>query len=290
MRVHLTGAGGFLGSHVAAELSRCGHVLAESVEGADAVALMDEAPAGGLAERAEALVVDAARVLDRVLAASARPKRIVVAARADGYGEGPGECGACGRVRPENRTQMSEGEPRCPRCEGALEPVPVREDDRLQPATPLSALYVSREDLVQTFGRVHGIQSVSLRFFSLYGEGRTEGAIASLTSAARAGAVVLHEDGRQSRDFVHVADAVRAVCLALEHPRAAGQAFNVGTGKPTRISDLAASVAPQVPIRTGGRAPVGEARHLFSDPKKLQHFLGWRPQRLLPGGLAGAVR
>lgn len=252
MKIFLSGADGFLGRHAAAALRAAGHdlVLADQAE---AAAILDETPDGTLERAAEGLVTACARTLEAL-----RAKRVVVAAAADGYGECPGECTSCGRVRPD----PSGAEPRCPRCEGRLEPVGVREDDRLQPATPLAALRTAREDLVLTWGRTRGVQVVSLRFFELFDEGRPPS---------------VPGEGARTRDFVDVRDAARAVVLALEHPRAAGQVYNVGTGRPVRLDE--AGIAPSA-------AAVGEAWNLFADAQKIRYHLGWKAERLLPAAAA----
>ena len=291
MRVFLTGAHGYLGTHVVDALLGAGHAVVADPADAAAVAILDDTHAEALEPASLDLVARTARLLD---AMPARVGRIVVAASADGYGEGPGECEACGRVRPESRRAGAGApwEPRCPRCEGVPAPVAVREDDRLQPAEPLAALRVAREDLVHAFGRTRGVETVSLRFFSIYGPGRLDGAFASIASALRCGhGPELGEDGGQTRDFVHVRDAARAVCVALEHPRAAGNVFNVGTGKPCSLAALTGLLSEAMgasvsPVLTG-RARPGSARHLFADPKKIQHYTGWRPSVTLAEGIGG---
>jgi dTDP-L-rhamnose 4-epimerase len=102
------------------------------------------------------------------------------------------------------------------------------------------------------------------------------------------------EDGLQTRDFVHLRDVAKAVVLGLSHPRAGGQIFNVGSGKGTRLSTVAAALvmAKGVAIEmkpTGAHRP-GDARHLFAETLKIRHTLGWKPEVPLTEGVSEALR
>lgn len=293
MRVYVAGAEGFLGARVVEALRAAGHELCALPASAEAVAILADARAGSLEEASRILVAGTARLLDGL---ASGVKRIVVAAAADAYGEGPAECVACGHVRPENRhvDASAPWDPRCPRCEGALQPVAVREEERFQVATPLAALRISREELVRSFGRLRGIETVSLRFPCLYGAGATDGVFASVVSELRAGrSPILTEDGLQTRDFLDVRDAARAVCVALGHPRAAGHVFNVGTGKFTRVLDLARLVAASMGVsgdfRPSGRVRPGDARHIALEPRMIQYATGWRAAIGLAAGVEEAL-
>ncbi|MCE9581946.1 MAG: hypothetical protein K8T20_05465, partial [Planctomycetes bacterium] len=181
LRIFLTGADTPLGVAATEAIRAAGHDLATAVSRADAVALLEDVASEPLAAAAEVLVGRTSALLDSM---PGSVKRIVVATAADVFGEGPAECSACGHVRPENRHAdvLAPWEPRCPRCEGALVPAPVREDERVQPATPLAALRLSREDLLLAWGRDRGVATVSLRMFELYGPGRADGVLAPMAA------------------------------------------------------------------------------------------------------------
>ncbi|MEK7467480.1 MAG: NAD-dependent epimerase/dehydratase family protein [Planctomycetota bacterium] len=293
LRVFLTAADSSLGEEVSAALRAAGHDIATAESRADAMALLDDASGDKLVSTAESLVGRTAALLD---AMPASVKRVVVATGADVYGEGPAECTACGHVRPENRPNdvMAPWEPRCPRCEGPLTPAGIREEERVQPATPLSALRLSREDLLFAWGRASGLGVASLRMFEVYGPRVQKGAMHAMAAAIRAKkAPELAEDGLLTRDFIHVRDAAKAVVLALTHPRAPGQIFNVGSGKASRLSTIAAAMVmargEAIEIKPSAEHRRGEPRHLFAETMKIRHTLGWKPEVALTAGVGEAM-
>lgn len=292
LRVFIVGADAPLGRAASDALRAAGHDIATAPERADAVALLDDVTGGPLAAAAETMVVRTATLLD-ALPDSVR--RLVVATGSDVYGEGPAECSGCGRVRPENRPAdvIAPWEPRCPRCEGALQPQGIREDEKVQPAAPHAALRLSREDLVRAFGAHRGVEWSCLRVFELYGPG-VEGTFSRMAGAIRRGKFPgLPEDGLQTRDFLHLSDAARAVVLALAQPRAAGHIFNVASGKGSRLSTVAAAMAmakgAAVEVRPSEKHVRGEARHLFAETMKIRHTLGWKAEMALSAGVAEAL-
>ena len=293
LRVFLTAADSSLGEAVSAALRAAGHDIATALVRADAIALLDDAQGETLVSIAESLVGRTAALLDAI---PASVQRVVVATGADVYGEGPAECTACGHVRPENRPNdvISPWEPRCPRCEGPLTPAGVREDERVQPATPLSALRLSREDLLLAWGLSAGVGVASLRMFDVYGPRVLTGAIHAMASAIRSNrAPELSEDGLLTRDFVHVRDAAKAVVLALTHGRAPGHIFNVGSGKGSRLSTVAAAMVmargAEIEIKPSATHRRGEPRHLFAETMKIRHTMGWKPEVPLTQGVSEAV-
>jgi dTDP-L-rhamnose 4-epimerase len=107
------------------------------------------------------------------------------------------------------------------------------------------------------------------------------GVAAIFTSALRRGeAPQVFEDGRQRRDFVHVRDVAAATVLACERHRDGVRAFNVGSGTPRTVGDMASALAAAL----GGPAPavtghyrLGDVRHITADSSRLRAELGWRP-------------
>ncbi|HYI12439.1 MAG TPA: NAD-dependent epimerase/dehydratase family protein, partial [Thermoanaerobaculia bacterium] len=101
---------------------------------------------------------------------------------------------------------------------------------------------------------------------------------------------LLHEDGRQLRDFVSVYDVARACRLALEVPAADGQVFNIGTGRACSVGEVAARLAEALGKRSvspevTGRYRNGDIRHCFADIALAGEILGFRPEVTLEEGL-----
>jgi len=97
--------------------------------------------------------------------------------------------------------------------------------------------------------------------------------------------LVVYEDGRQTRDFVHVRDVIDANTLVLEKDEADFQAFNVGSGIATTVLEYAEAVRAKlgsaVPIEFPNEYRLGDNRHSVSSVAKLQR-LGWKPRHSLP--------
>lgn len=98
-------------------------------------------------------------------------------------------------------------------------------------------------------------------------------------------ALTIYEDGKQTRDFVHVHDVVEANMLVLERDEADFQAFNVGSGNPLTVTSYAQAIlkrlSTNVTLQIAGEYRRGDNRHSVSSIEKLRQ-LGWRPKRSLP--------
>ena len=123
-------------------------------------------------------------------------------------------------------------------------PTPHREDyfiDRC--GNFYSVTKFAAEHLAKTFTAERGLETVGLRYFSVYGPGEThKGKYANLITQFLWGMKkgerpVIYGDGRQTRDFVYVEDVVRANLLAATAKRGSGEVINVGTGNPVPVND-----------------------------------------------------
>jgi dTDP-L-rhamnose 4-epimerase len=176
-------------------------------------------------------------------------------------------------------------EPPCPSCGGPLEPEPVPEDHWLDPRNVYAATKLSQELLGAAYAREHpDVTFTSLRYHNVYGPRMPRdtpyaGVASIFRSAYAAGrSPQVHEDGAQRRDFVHVADVARANVLALTNDEPAPGAFNVCSGSPRTILDMALALRPP-----GGPAPqvvggyrLGDIRHVFASPQLAASSLGFR--------------
>ncbi|HEU5271386.1 MAG TPA: NAD-dependent epimerase/dehydratase family protein, partial [Jatrophihabitans sp.] len=139
----------------------------------------------------------------------------------------------------------------------------------------------------------------ALRYHNVYGPGLPRdtpyaGVAAIFLSALRRGQPPrVFEDGGQRRDFVHVADVAAATVRAVERHADGVRAFNVGSGVPRTVGELAAALADAV----GGPAPVitgdfrlGDVRHITADSGLARRQLGWRPAVEFRAGIAELAR
>lgn len=233
-----------------------------------------------------------ANLLDLIVNSRQSIEKVVVAASMSSYGEGVYRCASCGPVRPGLRSeaQVAAGvwDPPCPKCGGALTAVPTDES-----AAPLgTAVYATtkrvQEELVLNLGYTYGIPVVALRYFNVYGPRQSlsnpyTGVGAIFMSRIKNGRrPVVYEDGLQTRDFVSVHDVVRANIRAMECNEADYQAFNVGSGVPLTVSDIAATLAKlygaAILPEITRRFRKGDVRHCYADISKIRDRLGFDPQ------------
>ena len=215
--------------------------------------------------------------------------RVVLASSMVVYGEGRFRCSSHGVVRPGPRRvedlEAGRYEPPCPTCAGPLTPEPVPEDHWLDPRNVYAVTKLSQELLGAAYAREHpGVTITSLRYHNVYGPRMPRdtpyaGVASIFRSAYAAGRrPLVFEDGGQRRDFVHVADVARANVLALTNDEPAPGPFNVCSGTPRTILDMANALRPpngQAPEIVGGYR-LGDVRHVFADPQRAADVLGFR--------------
>ncbi len=217
--------------------------------------------------------------------------RIVLASSMVVYGEGAYRCARHGAVRAGVRRPQDLAAGRfevpCPACGDQLEPVAVTEDAPLDPRNVYAATKVHQEHLAAAFGREHGVAVTALRYHNVYGPRMPRdtpyaGVAAIFASELAAGrAPAVFEDGRQTRDFVHVRDAAAANVAALTRDEPVPGAFNVASGEPRSVFALAEALAgahgrgaPRPRVVGGARA--GDVRHVFASPDRARDQLGFR--------------
>jgi len=240
-----------------------------------------------------------------LLAAMARAsvKRLTLASSMVVYGEGLGHCGEHGAVTPAPRTEAAlaagKFEPPCPHCGEPLATALVSEDAPLDPRNAYASSKVAQEYYASNWARSTGGSVAAMRYHNVYGPGMPRdtpyaGVAAIFTSALRRGeAPKVFEDGNQRRDFVHVRDVAAATVLACERHISGVRAFNVGSGTPRTVGDMARALADALngpkPVVTGTYR-LGDVRHITADSTRLRQELGWTPQIDFADGMAELAR
>jgi dTDP-L-rhamnose 4-epimerase len=229
-------------------------------------------------------------VLLRALAASGFGGRLVLASSMVIYGEGRYRCPEHGIVRPAPRhaEALDAGafEPPCPVCGRGLAPDSVPEDAPADPRNVYAATKLAQEHLCNAYSRETGVPVTALRYHNVYGPRMPRdtpyaGVASIFRSALEAGAAPrVFEDGGQTRDFVHVRDVAAANVRALTTPDAVAGAFNVASGTPRTILDMASALAR---AHGGGIEPevtgdwrAGDVRHVFASAARAADTLGFR--------------
>lgn len=225
-------------------------------------------------------------------------QRLMVASSMSVYGEGlyrqPGSDGKYCEPQLRSREQLSRADWEVRGPGGVLEPVATPETKRVVPASVYALSKYDQEQLCLMFGAAYNIPTVALRFFNAYGPYQAlsnpyTGVLAIFASRClNDNPPLIFEDGRQRRDFVSVRDVARACRLALTTPNV-GEVFNIGSGEPRTVMDVARSVVQALnadvePVVTS-KYRVGDIRHCFADITKARQLLGYTPQVRFEDGL-----
>jgi dTDP-L-rhamnose 4-epimerase len=239
-------------------------------------------------------------LLEEMLAVRDRISRLVVASSRAIYGEGQYLCADHGPVfpdaRPDERLRQGRWEPICPICANDVTATATPEDALPKPTSIYAVTKLSQEHMCLVWGRAYGIPTCALRYQNVYGPGQSLtnpyiGVLAIFSARIRSGSpLYIYEDGRESRDFVHIDDVVRATADALLAPYSGCGAYNVGCGTPASLLDtatlLAQAMERSAKIEVNANYRVGDIRHCWADMRRIKADLGFEPRVGLHEGLA----
>jgi nucleoside-diphosphate-sugar epimerase len=158
-----------------------------------------------------------------------------------------------------------------------------------KPVSPYGVTKLAAENLCRAYGETHGLPVVVLRFFSVYGPRQRPdmGYHKFIRALLQNEPVMVFGDGQQVRGNTYVADCVAATIAATEAPP--GETFNIGGGEAASVWDILKKLEAISGRRfTIHREPArpGDQRFTSADTKKLLHHVGWRPRTGLDEGLA----
>lgn len=244
--------------------------------------------------------VGTASLLRAISQCAKRPKKVILTSSRSVYGEGA-------YVSPDRPTTIFTPIPRSPqqladqRWEPMhkdiprIEAVATLENCDIVPSSIYAATKAAQEHIVRVACDSLGIESVIFRLQNVYGEGQSlrnpyTGIISIFFNRARQGfGIPIYEDGKESRDFVHVEDVANALMSAAEAQVPSGFVMNIGSGKPTAVIDLASKLlsvaALDVPITITGQYRVGDIRHGWANIDRARSMIGFEPKIDLEDGL-----
>lgn len=241
-----------------------------------------------------------ANLLDALVDDRYNVKKLVVASSMSVYGEGRYHCEKCDidvypELRSEEQLRKKLWDHVCPTCGSALNPIPTDEDKPLMPTSIYAMSKRHQEEMCLLTGKIYGIPTVALRYFNVYGSRQSlsnpyTGACAIFSSRIlNNNPPYVFEDGKQTRDFIHVRDAATATLKAVERSGADYKAVNVGTGEPMTIKELAevltelygSNLKPYI----SNEYRKGDIRHCYADTRRERELLGFKPSIELKQGL-----
>ncbi len=176
--------------------------------------------------------------------------------------------------------------------------LPKREDMPAAPLSPYALQKLIGEQYMQMFTALYGLETVTIRYFNVFGPRQDpsspySGVIALFATTLLAGKpVTIVGDGEQTRDFTYISNIVDGVLRAVTAPEASGEVINVATSQQISINDLATTLGAVIgtslpPVHTEARA--GDVRHSLADISKAKRLLGYEPEVGLEEGLRRTV-
>jgi UDP-N-acetylglucosamine 4-epimerase len=176
--------------------------------------------------------------------------------------------------------------------------LPKVEDMAPNPLSPYAIAKLASEKYCQVFASLYGLETVALRYFNIFGPRQDPTSQYSaviprfITALMQGDAPVIHGDGRQSRDFTFVANAVHANLLACEAPGVAGQVFNVACGTRFSLLELLNTLQEIMGVKIPPRheAPrAGDVRHSLAGIGKIMSAMQYEVKHAFRQGLERTV-
>jgi UDP-glucuronate 4-epimerase len=177
---------------------------------------------------------------------------------------------------------------------GDAESYPTTEDAVPAPISPYGVTKLTCERLAYTYARSVGLDHIALRYFTVFGpRQRPDMAFTRLVKALAEGRTFeLYGDGSQSRGFTYVSDAVAATIAAMERAPS-GATYNVGGGSEATMLEVIAKLEEiserSLDLRISEKA-TGDVRRTAADISRIRSDIGWEPSVALEDGLAAQWR
>ena len=173
---------------------------------------------------------------------------------------------------------------------GNTDKLPSVESDPVNPLSPYGAQKYYGEVMCKMFSEVYGLETVSLRYFNIYGERQNVGGAYAMVigifadQKLRGEVMTINGDGEQRRDFTYVGDVVNANILASQSEKVGkGEVINIGNGDNRSINDIADMIG-------GDRVnvePVIEPKETLANNSLAEKLLGWKPPQNIEDWVPG---
>ncbi len=230
-------------------------------------------------------------------------QKVIIAASMSSYGEGAYICDKCGRVRPglrpDSQMEKKDWEPHCPICGGYPAMTATNENDFTEGNSIYAISKKNQEDMVLNICSTYEIPTVAFRFFNAYGPRQSisnpyNGVAAIFISQLKNNTPpIIFEDGNQTRDFVSVYDIADINFQVLNTNKCDYQYFNIGSGKPLKINEVALKIAhlmgKNIRPNITNNFRKKDVRHCFADMTKIKKVLDWQPKIKFADGIKSVI-
>jgi UDP-glucose 4-epimerase len=182
---------------------------------------------------------------------------------------------------------------------GDTKTLPNHEKLAPKPLSPYAADKLAVENYAKVFHELYGLETICLRYFNVYGPRQKYGPYSGvisifINSLLKNEPPIIYGDGKQTRDFINIKDVAEANLLALSKQNAAGDIFNISTGKTTTLNKLAETIQQIMgktclkPVYVKPR--LGDIKHSYGDIAKAERKLGYKPRVQLEMGLSELIK
>ncbi len=233
-----------------------------------------------------------ANLLDILVNSDHNITKMVLASSNTVYGEGKVSCLKCGVIFPKSRSKnqlkSKQWELQCPKCGSNVKILLTDEETPFNSKSIYALSKQVQEEMSLMIGKTYGLDISILRLFLVYGPRQSPsnpytGVCANFgTRLLNGNRPIIFEDGLQTRDFVNVKDVCQALFLSMNSQSANGEIFNVGTGIPITIEEVAETlirkINPDLSPIYNQRYRVGDIRHCTADISKIKKMLGYSPK------------
>jgi len=168
----------------------------------------------------------------------------------------------------------------------------AREDLKPNPISFYGATKLEGEKLCMRYHEEYGTDIVVLRLFNVFGERARGGVVKIFLERAREGKpLIIYGDGEAVRDFIYVGDVVDALIKAASSEKASGRILNIGSGKPTKVRELAEVVAKETGVKIIYESERrGEIKFSLADISLAKKLLNWSPKIYLIDWIRSSLR
>jgi len=168
----------------------------------------------------------------------------------------------------------------------------AREDLKPNPISFYGATKLEGEKLCMRYHEEYGTDIVVLRLFNVFGERAKGGVVKIFLERAREGKpLIIYGDGEAVRDFIYVGDVVDALIKAALSEKASGRILNIGSGKPTKVRELAEVVAKETGVKIIYESERrGEIKFSLADISLAKKLLNWNPKIYLIDWIRSSLR